>query len=293
MAAFELEPDPGLVSPGELAVLVAREDGRAQGLKGPELEGFVGEHALTDQTIRNYAKEQRVPVARLVNGRYLFDPAVAVEAVRANRPQPTHGGKRRKAGRRKRTPAPEQAFSDAADYRDTVDEMRERADEGRRPPAALPVETLLNLNAEQLRIVLAHGDAAGAGQASLDRLERTLKIQALERKHAVEAGRLMDADAAERAWTATQRAVKSQLDGLPARVADRLAQAAWVSPETVDLIVRDLHAAGVPADTLDTVRGALAMPNGLAGRIRAVVADEVRAVGERIAGDTAQDEGSR
>jgi len=284
MSGFALEPDAGLVSPGELAALVARADGRARGLKGAALETFVAEHTPTDQTIRNYARENRVPSTRGPHGRFLFDPAIAVEAVRANRPERKHGGKRRNAGRKARTATPDRAFRQAADYRATIDRVTARAKDGVRPLQALPAEALLNLTADELKIILGHADAAGIGQACLDRLETLLKIQALERKQAVENGRLLEADAALKAWSDAQRAARLRIDQLPARVADRVAQAAWVSPEAVDRLAKELAQAGVSGGLIDRLRETLAPPAELHARVRAVIADEVRGVCERIAG---------
>jgi hypothetical protein len=283
MADFRLEPGGGRVGSKELAAMVAREDGRMRGLKGPELENFVANHAPTTQTIRNYAADGRLTAERDTAGQFVFDPAVAVAEFLANRKQSTHGGRRRKAGRRKAAPKPAAAFREAADYADTVERIRERATQGFRPVDAVDVTRLLNCTPDELRILLHHGAALGITPAGLDLLETTLKVQALERKQAVEAGKLIEADAALKAWGDKQRAVQGQINGLPARVADRVAQIAWVSPETVDRLVAELHAAGVPGATLDRVREALAVPGELTARVRAVIADEVRELGARVA----------
>lgn len=284
MTDFQLEPGGGKVGSVELAVLIAREDGKAQGLKGPALEAFVATNAPTDQTIRNYAKAGRIAATKDHAGRFLFDPVEGVAQFRANRVQATHGGKRRKAGRPKKTPPPARQFREAADYGSAVRRINARADEGVRPLQAVDITRLLNCTPDELRILLNHGSALGITPASLDLLETTLKVQALERKQAVDAGKLIEADAALKAWSEKQRSIKTQIDGLPARVADRVAQIAWVSPEIVDRIVKDLHTAGVGSGTLDTVRELLAPPGELTGRVRAVIADEVRELGERVAG---------
>lgn len=283
MTDFQLQPG-GLVSTGELAALVARADGRQRGLAGPELEAYVAEHKVSDQTIRNYIRRGVVKPAQTDGRRMLFDPDVAVGAVLANRPERRHGGRRRGSGRRKSTPQPAGAFRAAADYREAVDRIVARADEGVRPVQALPAEALLNLTADELRALLAHADPVGITPACLDRLETTLKIKALERKQAAEDGKLMEAEAARKAWAETLRGVKTALDGLPARVSDRVAMAAWVSPETVDRLVADLHAAGVAGAVLDRVRETLAPPAELVARVRVLIADEVRGVSERLAG---------
>jgi hypothetical protein len=284
MSDFRLDPGGGRVGSKELAGLVAREDGRARGLKGPELEAFVANHAPTTQTIRNYAADGRLTAERDTAGQFVFDPDVAVKEFLANRKQSTHGGRRRKAGRRKAAPKPAAAFREAADHADTIERIRERAKQGLRPVDAVDVTRLLNCTPDELRILLHHGAALGITPASLDLLETTLKVQALERKHAIEAGKLIEADAALKAWGDKQRAVSTQINALPGRVADRVAQIAWVSPETVDRLVADLHAAGTTGPILDRVREALAPPGELTARVRAVIADEVRGVGERIAG---------
>lgn len=285
MTDFQLEPGGGRVGSKELAAIIAREDGREQGLKGPELEAFVSNHAPTTQTIRNYANNGRLDAERDGRGDFTFDPAVAVAQFRANRRQAMHGGKRRKAGRRKKTPAPSREFREAADYAGVVQRITGRAKEGLRPVDAVDIRHLLNCTPDELRILLAHGSALGITPAGLDLLETILKVQALERKQAVEAGKLIEADAALKAWGDRQRAIQSQIAGLPGRVADRVAQIAWLSPEVVDRLVAELHAAGVPGPVLDKVRETLAPPGELTARVRAVIGDEVRGVGERIAGE--------
>lgn len=279
MTDFQLEPDRGLVSPSELATLVAREEARRTGQRPDAVT------PATDQTIRNYARRGVVtPAETTPGGRMLFDPAVAVDAVLANRPERRHGGRRRGSGRKKDRPRPAPAFRVAADAAAALEEIRDRADKGVRPRNALPPEFLLNLTPDEARAILAHADAVGVTTACLDRLETVLKVQALERKQAVEAGKLIDADDALRAWTEKQRAVRAEIDRLPGRAADRVAQAAWVSPEAADRLIKAMADAGCGHELLEAARATMAPPPELIARVRALIADEVRGACGRIAG---------
>lgn len=274
------DPTDGLVRSSAFGRLVAEAQGRVSaGGDGPPVT-----RPYSDQSVRNWRDAGYVtPVHRDARGCW-YDPDDAA-ALAAKLPEPTHGGPREGAGRKKTTPGPgplERIADDARRCRDALDRFEHEeaavaageldADDPGRKRTTVD-ELLVGFDVDELRLLLASdlltGSMALTG-AKHKLFNEALKSRKMLLEIRAEEGTLVAADDVVRAWAAALAPVRSELERLPAALAAPVADAAWVPPETVDRLCSLLHREGVDPDTLEVVRNELARPLDLTARLTAV-----------------------
>ena len=276
---FVLEPGGGLVTTGTLARLIGRKTG----------------YTPTTQTIVNHTIKEKdgagFLVAQKAEGKWMYDPVDALGRWESSYTRPTHGGRRKGAGKKKHA-GPRPLTRAAADQQAAREQVRAQltADEHgtlpEPPKGAMRLIDVLRCTSEQLRLLVSFGGPSEdlLGNAQLDRLKQVMDFKKSQLALDKEMGQLVRAASIADAWSAEQERIAGQVQGVGKRVAGRIATACWVSDQVKGDVARLLKEHGVEPPVIAAVSTLLDRPPELTARVRQYVDDEVGRVMDEVAG---------